>query len=86
MANELTHDNAGRYTRPHTMRDTYARMRSRVFTVYVQFPADEVEEIDVLAFDASDANAIARDALQRDYEPGGKIMTAHTTERYGWYL
>lgn len=80
--------------------DQWSRKAPSRFTVFVLFPFDpaaaaldvdalgtvdgSVEEIDVNASDQDDARAIATAALEKDYEPGGRIVNVE--ERIGWYL
>jgi hypothetical protein len=62
-----------------------ASERANVFTVFVNYkfgpgPDDfSTEEIDVIAATVTHAKDIAKAALARDYEPGGKIV--HVEER-----
>jgi hypothetical protein len=44
-----------------------------VYTVFVKFSRDEVEEIDVVAGSIDGAKDVARVALLQDYDLGGKI-------------
>lgn len=74
----------------HAFRFAPATTGLRRFTAFVHFrfaPGHDgldIEEIDVDARNRSEARAIAQVALDRDYEPGGRI--ARVTERIGLYL
>lgn len=56
----------------------------RRFTIYIRFPGDEVEEVDVDAIDNNDAREIGAYVVARDYIAGGRIIGA--VERFGLYL
>ena len=56
----------------------------RRFTVYVEFDEYTIEEIDVDAVSIAAAREKAREILERDYVPGGRIL--RTLERIGLYL
>lgn len=47
---------------------------TKQYTVYVKFPDQSVEELDVAATSDHEARAEARKQLDADYEPGGKII------------
>lgn len=54
------------------------------YTVFVRWPGDCIEEIDVNALDYDHAKKIALAALEADYEPDWTEI-AHVEKRVGWY-
>lgn len=55
------------------------------YTAFVSWDDDGQEEIDVQARDEQGARAQAQAELDRDYEPGGRIV-AIVGPRFGLYL
>jgi hypothetical protein len=56
----------------------------RRYTAFAEFTGDTIEEIDLDATSAADAEALARELLERDYQPGGEIVAVE--ERVGLYM
>jgi hypothetical protein len=82
----------GVYHRRERVSPNERRERYTCFVQYCYDPGDPengpalymyVEEIDVDAIDSTDARIIATLALERDYEPGGKIIETVQRQR-GW--
>lgn len=47
---------------------------TNTYTIYAQWPDGSIEEVDVQAFNASDAEANGEEVLTEDYKPGWQII------------
>lgn len=66
-------------------RDEMKRYTAYVKYVYGDDKEDySIEEIDINAYSSDEARRIAQAALDRDYEPNGKITEIR--EQWGWYM